>query len=57
MYMKEYLQWKNAWDDDYDNANAIADSNKDLLQRLRIKRNNIVHAENTPVEFNEKDLK
>ena len=54
-YSAVYLQWPNAWDDDYDGANAEVDHIKDTLHKLRLKRNNVVHAENNDVNFTKKD--
>lgn len=54
-YSATHLQWPNAWDDDYDGANAEVDHIKDTLHKLRLKRNNVVHAENNNVNFTEHD--
>ena len=55
-YTKKYLQWPNTCDDDYDGANARVDFERELLHKLRLKRNNIVHAENNSVEFDNNDI-
>ena len=55
-YALQHLQWRNAWDDDYDGANEEADYKKEMLHKLRLVRNGIVHAEKNNVNFNNDDL-
>lgn len=55
-YTLQHLQWRNAWDDDYDGANEEADYKKEMLHKLRLVRNGIVHAEKNNVNFNNDDL-
>lgn len=55
-YANNYLQWENPWGDDYDGENARVDAEKNLLHKLRLKRNNLVHAENNEVDFTTNDL-